>query len=391
MFPMKSKLLFTCLMAGLICSNSFSQTFVEQHGQLKVSGNRIVDKDNKVVTLRGMSLYCWADQGTQFYNATAIKRLVDEWKCTVIRVPILPAKLTFGTPIVKTAVKACIANGVYVIIDWHSMGNAVAADASEFFKSMATLYGNTPNVLYETWNEPVSESWSTIKAYHTTVISAIRSIDPDNIILCGNPMYDQNPLAAASDPITTSTNIAYTVHYYAATHKQAVRTNVSSALAKGVAIFASEYGLCAANGAGSIDQAESQTWWNFLDENSIGSTNWSVAALEEASACFNLGANATRWTDADLKQSGTLVKAYLIDKNKGLVNVAVPDLSGKSNHRETLSGRNLINGDKSKTSGVFTLNGAKMSVAADGIKPANGFYTVKANSGSKNGSVNYIR
>ena len=52
---------------------------------------------------------------------------------------------------------------------------------------MATTYGTTPNVMYEIWNEPSGVTWATIKAYHETVVAAIRAVDPDNIIFLGTP------------------------------------------------------------------------------------------------------------------------------------------------------------------------------------------------------------
>jgi Cellulase (glycosyl hydrolase family 5). len=140
------------------------------HGQLKVVGNKIVDKNGNLVTLYGMSMYDWSQQGRQFYNASAVGHLANDMKCAVLRIPILPANATSGAARVKTVVDACIANGIYAIIDWHSMGGANASNASAFFASMAQAYGNTPNVMYEPWNVPVRESWATIKAYHHSFV-----------------------------------------------------------------------------------------------------------------------------------------------------------------------------------------------------------------------------
>lgn len=311
--------------AGL-CLFSFASaqgTPVSVHGQLKVQGNKIVNKNGHPVTLHGMSMYAWANQGLQYYTPAAIKRLVQEWKCTVIRIPILPGKVSAQTNQLKTAVDACIANGVYVIIDWHSMEGAQSSAASAFFRTMATDYGNTPNVMYETWNEPVQENWSTIKSYHTQVIQAIRAVDPDNIIICGNPQWDQRPDLAAADPITTSTNIAYSVHFYAATHKQSFRIYAKAALDKGIALFSTEYGTSEATGSGTFDAAETKLWWNFLDANGIGSANWSFSALGETSAALRDGASATNWTDSDLKPSGSLVKAYILSKYESSMTIGI--------------------------------------------------------------------
>lgn len=42
---------------------------------------------------------------------------------------------------------------------------------------------------------------------------AIRAEDPDNIIICGTPQWDQKVMDAANDPITDVPNIMYTLHY----------------------------------------------------------------------------------------------------------------------------------------------------------------------------------
>jgi aryl-phospho-beta-D-glucosidase BglC (GH1 family) len=322
-----------CICLALVSIGAGQTTPVSLHGLLKVKGNRIVNKDGQPVTLHGMSMYAWANQGLQYYNATAVRRLVQEWKCTVIRIPILPARVSTQKAQLRTVVDACIANGVYAIIDWHSMENANADAASAFFKEMATAYGNTPNVMYEPWNEPVQETWPTIKAYHEKVIKAIREVDPDNIIICGNPQWDQRSDLAAASPITISTNIAYSVHFYAATHRQSMRNYAATALSKGIALFSTEYGTSEASGSGNFDAAETRLWWDFLHENGVGTANWSVSALGETSAAFKTGTSSTDWTDADLKPSGTLVKAFIQSKYQGTVGI---DAEGSRRARQAL-------------------------------------------------------
>jgi endoglucanase len=268
-----------------------------------------------------MPLYCWAPQGTQFFNSTAINHLAQDWKCTVIRIAILPraykSNPTNEITKVKTVMDACIANGIYAIIDWHSMGGAQndVASSQAFFSTVATAYGNTPNIMDEPWNEPVRESWEIIKAYHEAIITKIRAIDPVNIIICGNRSWDQQCAEVSRNPITISTNIAYSIDFYAETHRQSLRDNGSAALKAGVALFATEYGTSTASGGSAYDPAETQLWWNWLDANDIGSANWSVAALGETSAAFQPGASATGpWADDMLKPSGRLVRNYIISK-----------------------------------------------------------------------------
>lgn len=349
-------------------------TPVGVNGQLRVQGNRIVNKNGVPVALHGMSMYAWAQQGLQFYNATAIRRLVQEWKCTVIRIPILPDKVGTQTNQVKTVVDACIANGVYAILDWHSMEGANAGAASTYFKDMAAVYGNIPNVMYETWNEPVNENWATIKSYHEQVIQAIRSVDPDNIIICGTPQWDQRPDLAAANPITLSTNIAYSLHFYAASHKQNIRASAAAALSRGIALFSTEYGTSEASGTGTFDAAETRLWWNFLHANGIGSANWSVSALGETSAAFNNGTSATNWTDSNLKPSGSLVKAFIMSKYDVTVTVGIK--GRESNPGRYAIGKGMDFSAAAAQADVYTVHGARITKVARSL-PANGSYILR--------------
>ena len=310
---------FACL---AFASSSFGQqTFVDAHGRLSVKGNKIVDKNGNPTTLRGMSLYCWSQQGKQFFNTSAIGHFAKDWRCTVIRIAVLPRDYrnnpTGEIDRVKTVIDACIANGIYAIVDWHSMEGAQndIASAQSFFSTLAAAYAKTPNVMYEPWNEPVQEAWDVIKGYHEAVIAKIRAADPQSIIFCGSRHWAQELDEASQMPITSSPNIAYSIHFYAATHRQSLRDNGSRALKNGVALFATEYGTSSASGGGAYDPVETQLWWNWMDENNIGSANWSAAALGETSAAFQPGASATGpWTDDMLKPSGILVRDYLIGK-----------------------------------------------------------------------------
>jgi len=59
-------------------------TFVEKHGLITVSGNRLVEKNDRPIVLRGMSLF-WSQWEGEFYNYDCIKWLRDDWNCTVAR------------------------------------------------------------------------------------------------------------------------------------------------------------------------------------------------------------------------------------------------------------------------------------------------------------------
>ena len=208
-------------------------------------------------------------------------------------------------------VDAAIKQGIYVIIDWHSH-NINLAESKQFFAEMATKYGKYPNVIYEIFNEPDKESWKEVKEYSEEIISTIRVIDPDNIILVGNPHWDQDIHIVADDPIKDVTNIMYTLHFYAATHKQGLRDKGEYALKKNIPIFISESAGMEASGDGPLNEAEWNTWIEWAEKNKISWVTWSVSDKNETCSVLLPSANAQgKWKLKDLKESGIKSKALL--------------------------------------------------------------------------------
>lgn len=298
----------------------------------------ITTQGNKVLfggqpaSIAGMSLFWsnWSD-GSVFYNAGVVST-VKSWGGKLIRaamgVEVEDGYLSdpqSNMARVRAVVDAAIDNDMYVIIDWHTH-NAEdhTSDAISFFEEMARTYGNYDNVIYEIYNEPDCPTstlacswpsrtqWSEIKSYAEQVIPRIRAIDPDNLIIVGTPFYSQDVDAAAADPISGHSNIAYTLHFYAGTHKGDIRGKAVTALAQGIPLFVTEWGTVAANGDGAVDRAESDTWMQFLYDNNISHANWSVSDKVEGASLLNPGANPNGgWSDSDLTESGTYVKGVI--------------------------------------------------------------------------------
>lgn len=294
-------------------------TPVEKYGYLKVSGNKIVSSiDGKTVQLRGMSL-CWSQWFPKHYNYETVKWLRDDWKCDVVRAAMaveMDGYLTHPDMEqfkVETVIQAAIDLGMYVIVDWHDHhANRNVEAAKKFFGEIARKYNLFPNLIYELFNEPVKISWNdSIKPYHETIIAEIRKYDKKNIIVCGTPTWSQDVDVAALNPIQGE-NIAYTLHYYASTHKEWLREKARKALDAGIAIIVTEYGVCEATGDGVIDYAESINWWNFLDENQISYCNWAIYDKNESAAALKPGNNYFGgWTLDQLTPSGKFVRAKL--------------------------------------------------------------------------------
>ena len=291
-------------------------TVVQIHGLLQQVGNKIVDKNNEPVAFAGNSFF-WSNDnwgGERYYNSEVVTWLKDDWNTTIVRAAMgvedpggyLDNK-TANKNRVKTIVDAAIENGIYVIIDWHSHhAEDNTNEAVLFFEEMADLYGEFDNVIYEIYNEPLDVSWSTIiKPYAISIISTIRAIDPDNLIIVGTPEWSQRVDLAAADPITGYSNIAYSLHFYTTHHKQWLRDRASSALESGIALFVTEWGSVGY----SLVDSEANEWMTWCHTNKISHCNWAVNDKEEEWSILIPGANTTGgWSDDELTKAGKLAK-----------------------------------------------------------------------------------
>ena len=322
---------FLALTLSLGCSNKSdnpvqpiveNQSIVNLYGQLSVNGKNIVDQNGDIVVLRGMSLF-WSQWGGAYYNAETIKWLRDDWKCTIVRASMgIEGNGFLDNPEqeyakVKTVIEACIDLGIYVLIDWHDHhAENHIEEAKAFFNRVSMDYGSYPNVIYEIYNEPLAVSWKDVlKPYSEEIINTIRSNDQDNIIVVGTPNWSQDVEDVINEQIN-STNIAYSLHYYSSTHKQELRDKALLAINAGIPIFVSEWGMSEASGNGIIDMESLNIWAKFLEDNNLSWCNWSLMNKDETSAAL-LPTTQTlnNWSEAELSQSGKIIRDYLIRMN----------------------------------------------------------------------------
>ncbi|MFP4415647.1 MAG: glycoside hydrolase family 5 protein [Fibrobacterota bacterium] len=321
---MYKKLLFLTFTVLVVTAMPFAagtQSAVKRHGALSVKGNRIVDQHGNPTQLRGMSFF-WSQWMGKYYNKRAVNWLVDDWKVTVVRAAMgvkheetLSGYLYDGSEryTVETIVDAAIKKGIYVIIDWHDHhAHEHTERAQEFFRDMAKKYGEYPNVIYEIFNEPVRVSWSKeVKPYAEKVVAAIRENDPDNLIIIGSPHWCQDVDKPAKDPLEGK-NLAYSLHFYAATHGAALREKARIALDSGIALFATEFGTCLASGNGFLDSVGTMQWFEFLDKHKISWCNWSIADKDETASALVPGARwYGKWKHDELTRSGVLIRRKL--------------------------------------------------------------------------------
>jgi endoglucanase len=282
-------------------------------------GNRIVGEHGMPVSLAGCSFF-WSQWQGQFYNADVVNWLKLDWKASLVRIPLgVEGNGYLEHPAEERArvcalVDATLAAGLYVIIDWHDHhANQHTAQALAFFQDMARRYGRYPNVLYEIFNEPSQNaSWpNEVKPYAEQVVAAIRAIDPENMIIVGSPNWSQDVDVVADDPIKAK-NIAYSLHFYAGTHKQWLRDKALKALQKGLPLFVTEWGTCNADGKGDIDEASTRDWMDFMQQWGLSHCNWAVSESDETASIVKPGTSVHgHWVEDDLTPSGRLAREWM--------------------------------------------------------------------------------
>lgn len=320
---------------------------VNDYGTLKVSGRYLTSsKTGEHITLHGVSTHGinW-DVGYPYISKDAFSTLKEDYGVNAIRLAMYTTEY-FGycdkagagetqesvrktlKDRIDTGVKAASELDMYVIIDWHVLNdqnpNKYKKEAKSFFKEMSEKYSSYDNVLYEICNEPNGgTSWSDISKYANEIIPVIRNNAPDAVVIVGTPTWSQDVDVAADSPLSFD-NVMYTLHFYAATHKDSYRDKLKKAIDKGLPVMVTEYGLSEASGNGNIDTSEALKWLDLLDENGISYFAWSLSNKDESSALLKAGnSKKSGWSDSDLSKAGKWVFSQY-QKRAGMSGVEAP-------------------------------------------------------------------
>lgn len=146
---LKFKNLIVACLLFISCNIFAQQGIVKQYGNLKISGNYVLGEKGDTVQLRGMSFF-WSQWMGQYYNAETVNWLVSDWKCNVVRAAMGVEAEKGGyaknpekeLAKVYAVIDAAIANGIYVIVDYHSHeAHHDVATSKKFFSEVAQKYG----------------------------------------------------------------------------------------------------------------------------------------------------------------------------------------------------------------------------------------------------------
>ncbi|MEJ2385586.1 MAG: cellulase family glycosylhydrolase [Xanthomonadales bacterium] len=216
---------------------------VAEQPRIGVDGNRFVTPDGMTFVFRGVNI---ADPDKLTHQGRWDRALFEEvalWGANTVRLPVHPVAWRQRGPDwflerIDEAVFWANALGLYLIIDWHSIGNLETAmfqhpmyqtdrvETTDFWRRIAFRYRDVPTVaVYELFNEPTdnfigvgsgslgSLDWASWRETLETMIDVVQVYNPAAIVLVGgmNWAYDLQPVADA--PVRRE-NVAYAAHAY---------------------------------------------------------------------------------------------------------------------------------------------------------------------------------
>lgn len=210
---------------------------------IKVKGNSFVDESGEEFKFRGVNI---ADPGKLAYQDRWNKELFEEierWGANTIRIPIHPLSWRqrgkeWHFARLDEAVRWANELDMYLILDWHSIGNLEAelfqhvmyvttqAETTQFWRDVALRYKNVPTIaVYELFNEPTNDyigtgegslgkaDWTSWRVILEDLIDLVYVYDDTVIPLVGgyNWAYDLTPVA--DEPVRRE-GVAYAIHPY---------------------------------------------------------------------------------------------------------------------------------------------------------------------------------
>lgn len=201
--------------------------------RLHASGNQIVNADGSIFLLKGLMPPDPARLHSENKFSQGFFFGMRETGANVIRIPVHPENWVhdkdylwrYLDPIVTWAG----GSNMYVIIDWHYIGN-VATGAGpqmpdidikpkdltlEFWRLIASYFRDVPNVIFEIFNEPQSIGAEEWRSNAVEIIQAIREQGASQLVVVGGIDYGKDLSWVIEHPIDDE-NIAYASHIYPA-------------------------------------------------------------------------------------------------------------------------------------------------------------------------------
>lgn len=205
---------------------------------LRVEGNRFVDSKGQPVILQGVNISDPDKLERGGHYDRRLFEVIREWGANVVRVPVHPIAWrergeAAYLELLDRAVVWATELDLYLIIDWHSIGNLITGlfqhpmydtdqrETFAFWRSVSHRYAEVPTVaFYELFNEPTvrrgtlgAAPWDAWKALNEEMISIIfaHGTRPIPLVAGFDWAYQLGPIA--EQPIARE-RIGYVSHPY---------------------------------------------------------------------------------------------------------------------------------------------------------------------------------
>lgn len=306
---------------------------VEKNGLLSVNGTTLVNAEGETVVLKGISSYGIQDCG-EFFTSEVVKTLAEDWGCDVLRIAVTGDSFNGGYmkepdkyfDSVCKICDMCIEQGIYVIVDWNvnymDEPDETKETAVDFFSRLSIIYPDSPNIIYEVANDPYldtdldeeTDEWEdVIKPFASEVIDAVRTNNPNSIVIVGVPDRGADIEGASEAPLDYE-NVAYAYRFFSATTGDITREKVQHAIDNGICVFATEWGFGNTNGNSGISTGKSSEWIEFFKENQISWCNYAIGS-NTADDSNALCMTSDRYTD-EQKYNGHWPEGLLTDSGR---------------------------------------------------------------------------
>lgn len=312
-----NKMLFAFVLSVALMACTTSETIeTKALPALKVTKNVFTTEQSEVVVLKGVS---FSDPDKLEKEGNWNLRFFQEaknWGCNVVRFPVHPYTWRYrGTDpyleILDQGVEWATQLGIYVIIDWHSIGNMPAdkyphfnyatnwKETVAFWKKIAERYkGNSTVAFYELFNEPTDEgeelSWKVWRPLMENLIDEINAVDSSKIYLVAGMNWAYLLDETIDNPVKRP-NVAYVTHPYPQKREQPWESQWEAdwgKVADHYPIMATEFGYVVEGARGEHipvvgDETYGNALINYFDKKGVSYTvwcfdpSWSPALLDD--------------------------------------------------------------------------------------------------------------
>lgn len=262
-------------------------------GALRTKGREIVGPEGTPVKLLGLMAPDPArlDSEGKFNKEFYVR--IHGTGANVVRIPVHPERWLQDPdylwrhldPIVGWAGQM----KMYVIIDWHYIGNIETGTGNEmpdiktppkeltmeFWRLVSSYFRDTPNVIFEIWNEPAGGISADI--WHKNAVDIIRTIRSQRakqLVIVGGIDYSRDLSWVIQNPVLED-NVAYAAHIYPA-HSSSMWDSWFGDVSQSFPVVVTEWGFMDENRNDAPPYLigtrtnYGQSFLNYLDARGIG-------------------------------------------------------------------------------------------------------------------------